>query len=312
MIEWVVFVISLAGLYYGAEWLIRGALRIAYQLHVSPMFVGLTIVAFGTSLPELIVSILASFSNQGNLAVGNVVGSNICNIGLILGLSAVIRPLRIQLSSVQKDVPLLIATSLAGLWVISDKRISLWEGLFLFAGLVAFVFFNYRQSRNAKEEVLLSELPERQETVSGKMGIAVLWVLAGGIFLSVSAKGFIWSALAISRSLGLPDTFIALTLVSVGTSLPELATSVVAAFKGNSDIAVGNVVGSNLFNLLGILGITAILHPIVSEGIHLSDLLVMCGLSALVLPFIRSRFRLERWEGGILLLIYGIYVILLV
>lgn len=307
---WFVFIICLAGLYWGAEFLIRGASSIALHLKVSQMFIGITIVAFGTSLPELIVSMLSAVSNEGNLAVGNVVGSNICNIGLILGLSAIISPLNIQRNSVKKDVPLLIFITVVCCLFLWNQMLSRFEGVLLFSGFILFIFFSLRADRN-----------ERTDSGNGPSIISkrknAIWfdifnITLGISILIFSARAFIWSSLGIAKDLGVPDAVIALTLVAVGTSLPELATSAVAAFKGNSDIAVGNIVGSNIFNILAILGLSSIVRPIRSEGISWMDLSVMLFFAILILPFVRTRFKLERWEGIILFLFYVLYIVKMV
>jgi cation:H+ antiporter len=254
-------------LYLGAEALVRGAASSARRWGVEPLVIGLTVVAFGTSMPELAVSMQAALDGAGPIAVGNVVGSNIANIALILGLSALIRPLAVHAKVIKIDIPILAATSLVLVWMLADDR--------------------------------LNRLRD------------VVFVLAGLGLLVLGARLLVGGAVTVAQGLGMSDAVIGLTIVAVGTSLPELATSVVAAVKGEGDIAVGNVVGSNLFNILGILGLASLARPLDPCGMTSVDLWMMVGLAVLLFPVMRSGMRVSRVEGAGLLLAYAGYLVYL-
>lgn len=294
----------------GGEVLVRGAVGAARTLGVSPLLVGLTVVGFGTSTPELVTSLLAAFAGSPGLAVGNVLGSNIGNILLILGLSALVLPLAVDRKAFRRDGTMLFIATAVGVAVVLTGRIGLLLGLLLVALLAGYLVVAYRTERAEPAEVEMRE--HRGEEVRGtprqmalSLGLAALGIAAtvGGARLLVDA------AVVIARDFGLSEAAIGLTVVAIGTSLPELVACVVAAWRGHSDVALGNVVGSNLYNLLGILGTTAIVHPlVVPPDIRLVDLGVLAGATLLLLVFLRSGWTLKRWEGATFLALYAGYV----
>jgi len=310
------FVFSILGglslLYFGAEGLVRGSAALALRLRISALVVGLTVVAFGTSAPELVVSLKAAIIRSGDIALGNVIGSNICNIGLILGLSAIIRPLHIQIQTIRVEVPILIGASLMLLIFLSNLRIGRLEGICLAVGIVAFTMFNVWHARKSSEESKDNIVAEILPSPKGRAWKDVVFVLGGLGMLILGANLFVNGSVRAAERMGVGEAFIGLTLVALGTSLPELATSVVAAWKKQNDIAVGNVIGSNIFNILCILGFSSTVYPIQGIGIKPLDLYLMLGLTVLILPLMKSDFTLKRWEGGVLLAVYVCYIVLLV
>jgi cation:H+ antiporter len=303
----------------GAEVLVRGAVGLAAAVRISPLVIGLTVVAFGTSAPELVVSMRASLTGQPEIAVGNVVGSNIFNVLVILGLSALIVPLRVDQQLVRLDVPLLIVVSLAVYGMALNGLIGQLEGGVLAAALVVYTVWLIRKSRRENSSAVLgeysAEFAERTPSTPGRMLMFVGAVAAGLGMLVLGAELFVDSAVTIARGWGLSELVIGLTLVAAGTSLPEVATSLVAAFKGERDIAVGNVVGSNLFNLMCVLGLTGLVTPggipVGAEAVA-QDLPVMVLVAVACLPVFLIGHAIERWEGLVLLAFYGLYTTALV
>jgi cation:H+ antiporter len=293
-----------AVLYVGAEGLIRGGASLALRMGIAPLVVGLTIVAFGTSSPELIVSLQAALAGSGSIAVGNVVGSNICNVALILGMAAVIRPLKVEARIIRRHVPIVIGCSALLVLFLLDNRLGRIEGSIFAIGMVGYVVFSIRESRTEKQAVFDGALP-----TTGRRAIFDVAFVAGGLgLLLLGGSLFLDGAVAAARLMGLSEAVIGLTIVAVGTSLPELATSAVAAYRGEGDLAIGNVIGSNIFNILGILGVTSLIRPIVSQGIGAADVGVMTMLAVVLLPLMRTGFRLNRWEGLLLLAAYAAYI----
>ena len=314
LIDAVMFAGGLAALYYGAEWLVRGAARLARSLGISAIIVGLTIVAFGTSAPELIVTILAAARGQPDVAVGNVVGSNIVNIGLILGLSAVFTAIRIQAGIILREMPIMIGTALALIALGADGVISRADALLLLACFIGFMLYMLRAARRGSAPVLEAEFQDFEQdsgmtpTGAGR-GPDVLLILLGLVALVVGAELLVRAAVSLARAAGVSELVIGLTIVSVGTSLPELATSVVAAFRREADIAVGNVVGSNIFNVLAVLGIAPLVNPIaVASSLYDLEMWVMLAFSLLLPILCRSGLRLARVEGGLLVVGYAIFI----
>ncbi len=292
----------------GAEALVRGGAAFARRLGVGPLLVGLTIVAFGTSAPELVVSLRATLRNAGDIAVGNVVGSNIANVLLILGLAAIIRPLRVKAQVVRIDIPIMIGVSLLVLPVLIDGRVNRVEGLGLVAGIAGYTILSVLFARREREPIVLTEFDRAVSAKPRNLAGQVLAMLLGLSMLTIGSDLFIRGARPFAISLGVSEAFIGLTVVAVGTSLPELITSVVAAARGESDIAVGNVVGSNIFNLLAILGTSALLRPIRAPGVVGIDYIAMLAAALVLLPFAWSRLRLSRWEAMLLLAGYAAYL----
>ncbi len=307
----------------GGEWLVRGASRLAAALGVSPIVIGLSVVAFGTSAPELAVSVLSAFKGQPDIAVGNVVGSNIVNILLILGLSAVVSPLAIHLRLIKFEVPFMIFVSLLFLGLCYDGKLSRLDGVVL---VVIFVGYLYWMGRTAREEPemqeeLKEELQEYEQFVRiakpsvgafAMMGLLIVGGLAG---LVLGSEWLIRGAVSLARALGVSELVIGLTIVAAGTSLPELATSVIASLRGERDISVGNVVGSNIFNILSVLGISTVVSPqglSVAPAVLHFDGWVMLAVAIACLPVFFNGFEINRWEGALFVGYYIAYVTYLV
>lgn len=307
----------------GAELLVRGASRLAVRFNMPPVLIGLTIVAFGTSLPELVVSLTAALrGDTGEIAIGNIVGSNIANMGLILGLAGVIRTLRVEASFVRRELPILMAVSLIffGMsWFNLD--INQLEGALLVAGLIGVNILSWRAAR--RDPTYAAEIKTTVETVeaitpdaarpSRALWADVVSIVVGLGGLVLGAQWLVAAASDLARAFGVSEVVIGLTLVAFGTSLPEVATTLVAVLRGNSEIAIGNVVGSNLFNLLGIAGITALVSPLTIPGGMGVDFAVMILLTALVWLFAWwPRGYIARWEAAVLLACYAVYIAQLV
>lgn len=306
--------LSFAILTAGAEALVRGASAVGLRYGLSPLVVGLTIVAFGTSAPELAVSLKAALAGAGDIAIGNVVGSNIFNVAVILGLAALVRPLTVHLQVIRFDMPLMLVASIVFVGMLWTGRVlERWEGVLLFAGVVLYTTHSVRAARresNAQtDREALDTLGVPKKPVS--IALSVSLVVGGLVLLVLGARILVDNAVTLARSLEVSEAVISLTVVAAGTSLPELATSVVAALRRETDIAIGNIVGSNIFNVLCIAGASGAVAPIAIDGIRMADLFWMVGVSALLLPLLRTGFRLARWEGATLLALYGVYLFLL-
>lgn len=295
-------------LVFGGEALVRGSVALALRSGLTPLFVGLTVVSFGTSAPELAVSLDASLSGEAGVAVGNVIGSNIANLALILGVSALLRPVKVKSKLVKLDVPILIVCSFIVAGLLADGSLGRLEGLLLIIALVAYAVFGFRLARRETREIqreFEGSLP-RHSRASVRQVILIL----GGIgALALGGHVFVDGALRLAHVVGVSPAVIALSVVAVGTSLPELATSVIASVKGHPDLAMGNAIGSNIFNLLGILGIAALVHPLSLGDVRLEDIGAMIGCALLLLILLRTRFELNRWEGGLLFISYWGYVV---
>jgi cation:H+ antiporter len=324
------FVAGLALLVVGGELLVRGASSLATAVGISPLVVGLTVVALGTSAPELAVSVRASLAGQGDLAVGNVVGSNIFNVLFILGLSALIRPLAVSSRLVRLDVPIMIASAGLMWWLCADGVVSRADGLVLLLGIVAYTAFlivqGRRETRALRAEVEAEVLAKRVvDDAAVKIGaspemvrrasvpLQLVLIAAGLVALVFGARFLVDAAVTVATALGVSELVIGLTIVAAGTSLPEVAASLIAAARGHRDIAIGNVVGSNVFNALCILGAAGVANPIpVPESALRFDLPVMLGASVACLPiFFRGR-AIVRWEGLLFLGYYAAYTAYLI
>jgi cation:H+ antiporter len=300
--------LGLVLLYFGAEGLVRGSSSLALRLGLSPLLIGLTVVAFGTSSPEFVVSLKAGLAGQGDISVGNVVGSNICNIGLILGLSALITPIAISSQIIRVDTPVMIAVTVLGVFFLADGSLSRVEGGVLLGLLVVYILFSIRLARKSKNDAMAAEFDQEVKTSPRGMWFDLLMVVGGLLILVLGARLLVDGAVQIARAFGWSEALIGLTIVAVGTSLPELATSLLAALKKEADIAVGNIIGSNIFNLLGILGFTALLQPLNAAGLSSLDLGVMLAFALILWPFAYQQQRISRWEAIILMLGYAGYV----
>ena len=313
----VFLVVGLVLLVVGAESFVRGASQLAALLGISPLVIGLTVVAYGTSMPELAVSTISAYAGVDSLAVGNVVGSNIANILLILGLSAVVAPLIVSQQLVRLDVPLMLGASLIVWFMGRDGRISALEGGLLFAGVVAYTIFLIVQSRQegqAIQDEYAQEFGQVPPATAATWVKIILLILAGIGLLVLGSDLLVDGATAIATAFGVSELIIGLTIVAVGTSLPELATSVVASYRGERDIAVGNVVGSNIFNLLMVLGLASVFAPnglAFPEAVFGFDMPVATGVALACLP-IFFRGEIARWGGALFLSYYIGYVTYLV
>lgn len=290
----------------GAEFMVRGSSQLALKLGISPLVVGLTVVAFGTSAPELAVSVESTIDGFSGIALGNVVGSNIANIGLILGITAIINPIEIKVDLVRLQIPIAIGSAfLLGLLLL-DGELAVFDGLLLLLGLSVYLFLSVRTARASGEiEVLISQPSEKAGTNSA---LLVLFIIIGLALLVAGSQLFVTNAVDIARVVGVSEAIIGLTLVAIGTSIPELATSVAAAMRRESDIAIGNVVGSNCFNILCVLGISALAGTVSASQFSIVDFIVMLGFSLVLLPFARSGLSLTRFEGILLLASYCAYI----
>ncbi len=312
MLVYILYIIvSLIVLYFGANFLVKGAASLAERLGVSSLVVGLTVVAFGTSTPELIVSVQATMEGFGGISIGNVIGSNIANIGLILGLSALIFPLRAHMQLIRIDTPFMILVSFLFIVFFLDHKIGRVEGLVFVIMIAAYSVYNIIKSKKENQAEVLKEFDESVPKISRHWALDVLFIALGLVALIFGSDLLVKNAVELARGLGMSEAVIGLTIVALGTSTPELATSIVAAVKKQPDIAIGNVVGSNIFNILGILGVASLVKPIVTPDINYIDSIVMIVLSLLLLPFIKTGFTLRRWEGGLLLGIYLGYMVYL-
>lgn len=295
----------------GGEALIRGALAVAKRFGVSPLFSGLVIVGFGTSMPEMVVSIEAALGGKPDIAVGNVVGSNVANILLILGLCAMITPMKVSTLALRRDAVTVIAASVLFIFLVTDNNLSQQDAAILLFSLLAYLIGAYWSEKH-DQATSYSALHQAEATevclLPKPAGWAMLAILAGLVFLMAGSKVLLIAAEGIAQGLGVSEAVIGLTLVAVGTSLPELTISVIAALRRHADVAVGNVLGSNIFNLLGILGVSAFLQPLAVHGrIVAFDQWIMLGVAVLLLVFLYTGRRLNRIEGGALLIGYMAY-----
>jgi len=294
-------IIGIVLVLWGADRLTDGATAIAQRLNVPQIVIGLTVVAMGTSAPEFFVSFVSALKGTTDMAVGNVVGSNIFNTMLIVGVAAMVAPMTIAKNTVKKDIPCAVGASLMLAVMSLDNEISRLDAVLLFIAFLLFMAYTLRLAKTGEKE---------DETVIKKMKPlkAAFLVLLGLACLIVGSNLFVESASAVAKSLGVSDAMIGLTIVAGGTSLPELATSVVAAMKGRSSIAIGNVIGSNVFNILMILGITGIICPMDLHGITLVDMGVLFGSMLLLWGFSYTKYTVARWEGALLTVLFGCYL----
>ena len=320
---WVQVLLLILGfvlLYFGAEWLVKGSANLARSLGITPIVIGLTVVAFGTSSPELVVSVISSIGEKSMIAVGNVVGSNICNIALVLGAAAVFAPLTADRSVIRRDIPLMLAISVYLLIISINSHISRFEGATLFAGVILYTIFNYYISiREARPKEPLSETTvgiEESGIVDSRVRqIGLIVVGIAGVV--IGAQVLINAAVIIMKTFGVGEKFIGLTIVAIGTSLPELATSIVAALRREMDISIGNLVGSNVFNILCVIGAAGLVRPIaIPGGLFESgliyDYLMMMLTSSLPLVLMAKDHTIRRSGGLLLLGCYGAYIAYLI
>ncbi|MHB8798989.1 MAG: calcium/sodium antiporter [Thermoanaerobaculia bacterium] len=311
----VLFAVGIGLLVLGAELLVRGASRLALAAGVSPLVVGLTVVAFGTSAPELAVSVRAAFAGSADIAYGNVVGSNIFNVLFILGLSAVVAPLLVDRQLIRRDVPIMVGVSLLLPVLALDGRIGRIDGMLLFGGILAYTAFSVVQSRKERAATREEMAAGTSDEATGPWWGNLLLVLGGVGMLVLGARWLVDGAVVFARALGVSELIIGLTIVAAGTSLPEVATSVLASIRGHRDIAVGNVVGSNIFNILCVLGLSGLVAPLgvpVAPGALAFDTPVMVAVALACLPIFFTGPGIARWEGSLFLFYYAAYVAFIV
>ena len=305
--EVLLFLGGVGVLYFGAEWLVRGSARLAASFGVSPMVVGLTVVSMGTSAPELVISVVASLGGNPDLAMGNVMGSNLANVGLVLGISAILRPLRVSTQVVTREVAVMLLITAALLPLIWDQRIGRLEGLVLVSLLAFYLSYVVRTGKSEGGQAL-----ENEESTGRAISLSprtitrdILFVILGVAGLVLGAFAIRESAVVIAQALGISELVIGVTLVSIGTSLPELATCAVAAVRRQADIAVGNILGSNVFNIAGVLGVTSLIAPLdISPEVLRLEFPAVMVITVLLVPIVRHKLVIRRREGVVLLSAY--------
>lgn len=300
--EIVWLLVSLVILYYGAEGLVFGASSLAKRIGISPLVIGLTIVSVGTSMPELLVSIKASMNGQGAISIGNVLGSNMFNFGLILGLSAIIYPLSVKRQLLKLDVPVMVLTSVLFLLLYLDFEISRLEALLMLLILISYITYLFKTSKKEQKENQDSDIK-----LTKHWSLDIIFFVVGLVALAFGSELLVENSVIIAERLGMSEAMIGLTIIAAGTSMPELATSVVAALKKRSDIAIGNIVGSNIFNILLILGVAGLIQPISTPEIDYMDTLFVVALGLVLWIFMKYSSLIRRWQGAIFILMYILY-----
>lgn len=303
-------IIGFGLLVWGAERFVHGAAAIAKNFGVSPLIIGLTVVGIGTSAPEILISIIAAYQGTPSLAVGNALGSNITNIALVLGITAIVMPLTVKSETLRREYPIMFIIMLVALMLVVDQHLGQIDGLILISGLFAMTYWMIQQGKKQKHDPLEKEFDQEIPEISNKQ--AFLWFAVGLILLILSSRGLVWGSVNIAKAAGISDLVIGLTIVAIGTSLPELAASIVSALKKEHDIAIGNIIGSNMFNMLVVFGIPGLMSPHnIDPAILTRDFPFMIGLS--IALFItaygfKGEGRINRYEGGLLLGGYAAYM----
>ena len=292
----------------GAEGLVRGSTALALRFGVTPLVVGLTVVSFGTGSPELFVSIQAALKGESGLALGNVVGSNISNIAFLLGLSYLARPMTVRSELIKREVPLMIAITLLLCLLLLDGMLSRLEGLLLVAGSIGYTTYAYIAARRDRSAVIAEQFEEALVESRRAAWLDVLFVVIGFVLLLGGANVLLIGAMNIAEQFGVSQVVIGLTIVAIGTSLPELAASVVASTRREPDVAFGNAIGSNILNILLILGVAAVIRPIETQGLRIFDIGVLVASAVILLPLMWRGWVLNRWEGGFLVASYVVYL----
>jgi cation:H+ antiporter len=324
LIQSILFIAGITGVYFGAEWLVKGSSKLSRDLGIKPIVIGLTVVAFGTSSPELAVSLTASIKGSNDIAIGNIIGSNIANIGLILGISAIVLPLQVEKIIMKRELPLMIAISAALYFMAIDKRIGLIDGVILFTGIIIFVSYQVYNTLNSKrksgnstgsadDKTCITENAGKQSPAGRKhLLYNILYIVIGLACLLVGSHILVKSAIFIAGRLGVSEMLIGLTVVAFGTSVPEMATSVVSVLRKEADICVGNVIGSNIFNILMVIGSVALVRPLnVERGTLFFEFPVMLLFSVALIPMIRGSLRVNRLAGCLLTAGYFVFIFLL-
>jgi cation:H+ antiporter len=300
--EFIELAIGVVVIYFGAEWLVRSSSSIAHRLNIRPAIAGLTLVAIGTSAPELVVSTLAAMRGSGGMAVGNIIGSNVANIGLVLGIAALVSPVHVERTLIRREVPICLGAAILFYLLSLDGSLNRIDGLILIGSLVAFIAVGTKMAMAERES-------GNKQVVAGAMWKSGLLALLGIMLLAIGGRLLVGSAIFVAKHYGISEIFVGITMVAIGTSLPELATSVVASVKGENDICVGNVIGSNIYNILLVMGVVAIVQPIpIASSLLRCEFPFMLGATILMLPILRSGFRISRVEGGVLLAGYAAFV----
>jgi len=324
LIQSILFTAGITGVYFGAEWLVKGSSKLSRDLGIKPIVIGLTVVAFGTSSPELAVSLTASIKGSNDIAIGNIIGSNIANIGLILGISAIVLPLQVERIIMKRELPLMIAIS-AGLYFMAiDKKIGFVDGLVLSTGIIIFVSYQVYNTLNSKRKsgnstgnadgkTCIMESTYKQSPAGRKYLLYnILYIVIGLACLLIGSHILVESAIFIASRLGVCEMVIGLTVVAFGTSVPEMATSVVSVLRKETDICVGNVIGSNIFNILMVIGSVALVKPLnVARDTLFFEFPVMLFFSLALIPIIRGNLRVNRLEGCLLTAGYFVFIFLL-
>lgn len=304
-------VFGLILLVWSADRFVDGASSTARHFGMPPLLIGMVVVGFGTSAPEMLVSALAASQGNPGIALGNAYGSNITNIALILGVTALISPIAVHSQVLRKELPILMAVTVLAAWQIWDGELTRLDALVLVAVFASLMGWTIRQSLHQPTDALAKEVAQEQPTEPMPLKRALMWLGVGLVLLIVSSRILVWGAISIAQSLGVSDLIIGLTIVAVGTSLPEFASSIIAARKGEHDIAIGNIIGSNLFNTLAVVGIAGLIGPLaVGPEVFSRDIMVMAGLTLLLFVFgygLRGPGRINRLEGGALLAAYMVY-----
>lgn len=303
-------IIGLGFLVWGAERFVHGASAIANNLGVSPLIIGLTIVGIGTSAPEILISVIAAYQGNPALAVGNALGSNIANIALVLGITALVMPLTVKSETLRREYPIMFIIMLVALLLVVDQNLGLVDGLILISGLFVMTYWMIQQGKKQKRDPLEKEFEQEIPKISTKQ--ALLWFIVGLVLLVLSSRGLVWGSVNIAKAAGISDLVIGLTIVAIGTSLPELAASVMSALKKEHDIAIGNIIGSNMFNMLVVFGIPGLMSPHdIDPAILTRDFPFMIGLSIALFIMaygFKGEGRINRYEGGLLLGGYAAYM----
>ncbi|MDX8389817.1 MAG: calcium/sodium antiporter [Mariprofundaceae bacterium] len=306
-------IFGIALLVWGADRFVDGAASVARNLSIPPIVIGLTIVSLGTSLPEMIVAAMAAFDGNRNLGIGNVLGSNIANIGLVLGITVLIIPLTVKSMTLRREMPLLLLVSFLAFALMADGELSFIDGLILTVGLVLMMIWITRIGLKDRNDPLVEEFTE---AIPGEMSMrqSVMWFIAGLVLLIISSRMVVWGAVEIAHYLGVSDLVIGLTIIAIGTSLPELVASIASALKNEADLAIGNIIGSNMFNLLAVLAMPGLIHPgNFAPEVLLRDFPIMLGFTValLVVSFGRKAGKINRFEGGLLISCFVSYLYLL-
>lgn len=306
-------IIGFGLLVWGAERFVHGAAAIANNFGVSPLIIGLTVVGIGTSAPEILISVIASYQGNPALAVGNALGSNITNIALVLGITAIVMPMTVRSETLRREYPIMFGIMLLSLLLVWDQHLGKIDGLILISGLFVMLFWMIRQGRKEKVDPMEAEFEQEIPEISTQK--AILWFVIGLALLIISSRGLVWGSVNIAQAAGISDLVIGLTIVAIGTSLPELAASITSVLKKEHDIAIGNIIGSNMFNLLVVFGIPGLISPhILDPAILQRDFPFMIGLSVVLFLMaygFKGEGRINRFEGGLLLGGYIAYMVVL-